>query len=248
MLLHRFRTQDAVGQADGWQRFLSMRLGHTGIIVSARTASRRLPGKALLPLNGQPMILYLLERLKPLQGAHVVLATTELSSDDALAEVVTRAGVPVFRGSAEDLVARHVAAAEAFGFDTVGRVTADCPFVNAEMVDYCLSQTATLDHFDLATTKGVFPVGLDIEIYNASIMARLHENTDLTGEEREHLTMHLYKGGFDVRHLAPRADWPVTDRTFTVDTREDHERAAGLAGRFSSAEFSLSALLESAAT
>ena len=73
-----------------------MQLGKVGIIVAARTGSTRLPGKALLPLNGMPMILFLLERLKSLQGAGVVLATTELESgDDHLAE--SWRGPPAFR-------------------------------------------------------------------------------------------------------------------------------------------------------
>jgi spore coat polysaccharide biosynthesis protein SpsF len=224
-----------------------MNLGNTGIIVSARTASRRLPGKALLPLNGCPMVLYLLERLKSLHNARLVLATTELASDDELAGVVKQTGVPVFRGSANDLVARHVAAAESFGFDTVGRVTADCPFVNAEMVDYCLSQTASFEHFDLATTKGAFPVGLDIELYPAPVMARLHREASLTEDEREHLTLHLYQGGFDVRPLQPRADWPATGQAFTVDTRDDYDQAVALARQFASAEFPLKDLLVKAA-
>lgn len=224
-----------------------MTLGNTGIIVSARTASRRLPGKALLPLNGHPMVLFLLERLKPLRSGKLVFATTDLASDDDLAGAVAKADVPVFRGSADDLVARHVAAAAAFGFDSVGRVTGDCPFVNAEMVDYCLDQAAGLAHFDLATTKTAFPVGLDIELYPAPLMQRLHHEAKLTGEEREHLTLHLYRNGFDVRLLRPRTDWPATSQTFTVDTREDYERAAGLAARFGGAEFSLADLLQRAA-
>ncbi len=66
------------------------------------------------------MVLYLLERLKPLQGAKLVLATTNLASDDELADTVAKAGVRVFRGSATDLVGRYVAAANAHGLDTVG--------------------------------------------------------------------------------------------------------------------------------
>ena len=221
-----------------------MALGNIGVIVSARTASHRLPGKALLPLNGLPMVLFLLERLKPLQGGRLVFATTELASDDELAGAVAKTGVPVFRGSADDLVARHVGAAAAFGFDTVGRVTGDCPFVNAEMVDYCLDQAARLTPFDLVTTKGAFPVGLDVEFYPAAVMVRLHQDMGLTGEEREHLTLRLYRGGFDVRRLSPRADWPANGRAFTVDTGADYERAVALAGRFGATQFSLADLLK----
>lgn len=224
-------------------------MGKVGIIVAARTGSTRLPGKALLPLNGMPMILFLLERLKPLKGGHVVLATTELEGDDRLAELVRSAGVPVFRGSAIDLVARFTAAAAQFGFDTIGRVTGDCPFVDAPMVDHCLEQAAGFGGFDLATTKGAFPVGLDIELYSAATMARLDAQKDLTASHREHLTLYMYdhKNRFEVRQLQPPAGWPMSSRSFTVDTRADYDQAAALAGQFARPDFPIPTLIERAA-
>jgi spore coat polysaccharide biosynthesis protein SpsF len=226
-----------------------MTRGEVGIIVAARTGSTRLPGKALLPLGGTQMILFLLQRLQPLRGGRVVLATTEREDDDGLARIVRDAGVPVFRGSTNDLVARYTAAAEAFGFDTVGRVTADCPFVNAEMVDHCLLQAAAFGDFDLATTKGIFPVGLDIEFYPASVMTQLNSQRDLTEIHREHLTLYMYdnKDTFRVRALRPPADWPATNLSFTVDTRADYDAAAALAGKFPDPDFPIKNLIERAA-
>jgi spore coat polysaccharide biosynthesis protein SpsF len=226
-----------------------MTLGKTGIIVAARTNSSRLPGKALLPLGGMPMILFLLTRLKGMKRAQAVFATTQLASDDRLAETVAAAGVPVFRGSANDLVARYSAAAAQFGFDTVGRVTGDCPFVDAAMVDACLDQAAAFGGFDLATTKGQFPVGLDIEIFPAPVMARLNARADLTESHREHLTLYIYdnKQSFDVHPLLPSAAWPTTDRSFTVDTAADYEQAAGLLGKSGDPAISIPALIERAA-
>jgi spore coat polysaccharide biosynthesis protein SpsF len=226
-----------------------MPLGHVGIIVAARTGSTRLPGKALLSLGGTPMILFLLERLKSLKGGRVVLATTDLEDDDNLAGLVRAAGVPVFRGNATDLVARYTAAAAAFGFDTVGRVTGDCPFVDAPMVDFCLEQAAGFGGFDLATTKGAFPVGLDIELYPAPMMARLNAQDDLSAGHREHLTLYMYdhKDGFDVRQLQPPAGWSSTNRSFTVDTPADYEQAAVLAGQFARPDFAIQDLIERAA-
>src|SRR6056300_1192066 len=98
-------------------------LGSVGVIVAARTGSRRLPGKALLPLGGVPMILFLMNRLFDLkQNYKIILATTELPEDDDLAEVVLTAGFDVFRGANEDVIQRYVKAADYFGFDTVVRV------------------------------------------------------------------------------------------------------------------------------
>ena len=131
-----------------------MKLGKVGVVVAARTSSTRLPGKALLPLQGVPMLTFLLRRLQGLQSGAVILATTDLPVDDELATLATREKIGVFRGSESDLVARYVGAAKQFGLDTVARVTADCPFVDAELVDWCATRAVEFDHFDVATTKG----------------------------------------------------------------------------------------------
>ncbi len=219
-----------------------------GVIVAARSTSSRLPGKALLPLNRVGMVQFLLRRLKPLQRASLVFATTRLAADDALAASVEREGVPVYRGENEDVVARYVAAAAHFGFDTVARVTGDCPFVDAELVDWCIEQTTAFDRFDLATTKGRFPVGLDVEIYAAERMAKLHRSARMSVAHREHLTLFFYdhRDEFIVRVLEPRTDWPATGRQFTVDTPDDYTKAQAVVAKLGCGDFSVRDLLASA--
>jgi spore coat polysaccharide biosynthesis protein SpsF len=223
-------------------------LGRVGIIVAARTASVRLPGKALLPLHGMPMVIFLLRRLRDAKLAEVILATTEQSVDDRLAEAVAVAGVPVFRGADADVVSRYVSAAATFGFDTVARVTADCPFVNAELADWCIARAAEIDRFDLVTTKGAFPVGLDVEIYRTDGMAALDRGKALSKTDREHLTLHFYdhREAFAVKTIAPPTTWPRTSRRFTVDAGSDYEAAKNLVVQMGCIDFSIPAMLRTA--
>lgn len=227
-----------------------MTLGRVGVVVAARTRSSRLPAKALLPLQGMPMIVFLLRRLSRLKGATVVFATTQLDADDRLAALVEAEGVPVFRGADADVVERYVGAAERFGFDTVARVTGDCPFVNAELLEWCFARAAEFDDFDLATTKSRFPVGLDTEIYRAERMAALHAGDCLTALHREHLTLYFYDHGRDfvIRAIEPPADWRLSKRHFTVDTAEDYAAAAQLAAGFEGPRFSIGELIARATT
>jgi spore coat polysaccharide biosynthesis protein SpsF len=194
------------------------------------------------------MIVFLLRRLSRIRSGEVVVATSNLSADDRLADMVAVEGVPVYRGSEADVVARYVGAASQFGFDTVARVTADCPFVDAELADWCIDRTAEFESFDLATTKGRFPVGLDLEIYRADRMAALDASGKLTVTEREHLTLHLYnhREEFAVRSIAPPDDWALTDRHFTVDTLDDYDDARRLAEQIGAEEFSIPAMLQMA--
>lgn len=225
-----------------------MMLEPAGIIVAARTGSQRLPGKALLPLQGVPMLSFLLRRLKSAQRAGVFFATTQLPADDVLARIAAQEGVAVFRGANEDVVARYVGAAEHFALDTIVRVTADCPFVNAELVDYCLERAARFEKFDIATTKTRFPVGLDAEIYHAGDMSRLHSSGLLTATEREHLTLHYYNRAdvYNVRHIEPLPAWELKGSHLMVDTREDYERALRVADGLPEGATSIAAVLRSA--
>jgi len=223
-----------------------MTLGKVGIVVAARTGSRRLPGKVLLPLRGMPMIVFLLRRLRPARGGVPIFATTDLAADDMLAALVAEEGIAVFRGANEDVVARYVAAAEHFALDTVVRVTADCPFVSAELVDYCLESARGWETFDLVTTKTRFPVGLDAEIYRSQSMATLHRGNQLTQMEREHLTLRYYnhKDAYDIRYVDPMVPWESSGTHFTVDTGADYARASRMAAELPEGDISLASVLQ----
>lgn len=218
-----------------------------GALVAARTGSSRLPGKALLPLGGEPMIVFLLKRLLA-HGfpAPIVFATTELAEDDRLADTVAALGVPVFRGANADVVGRFTEAANAHGIEYAIRITGDCPFVDGPSLAACLEQCDAFGRFDLATTKGTFPAGIDYEIYRTEVMRGLHRGTELDAADREHLTKFFYDHPdlFDIRRLSPPGDWPRTGRAFTVDAPEDYEYAKSVVRRFGHGSFPVAALLE----
>ncbi len=206
-----------------------------GVIIAARTGSSRLPGKALLPLMGIPMINFLIRRLRASHLADtMILATTDLKEDDQLAEVAEKEEIEVFRGDSDDVVKRYVDAANAFAIDYVVRITGDCPFVDATTLDYCLEKCNTWNYFDLATTKTLFPVGIDYEIFNAKTLNKIHHNGKLNKEEREHLTLHFYNNEhlFDINKLHPPKKWVCREQTFTIDTEDDYQRAQKLVQSF----------------
>ena len=66
-------------------------------IVQARTSSSRLPGKVLMPLNGKPMIVYLLERLRRCSRVdRIVMATSTEEGDNELCDKVKQSGFLCF--------------------------------------------------------------------------------------------------------------------------------------------------------
>ena len=195
------------------------------------------------------MIRFLLRRVKSVKLAEeVVLATTDLREDDALADAAISEGVRVFRGSAQDLVHRYDSVASALDADYVVRVTGDCPFTDAETLDYCLAECLRLDPFDLATTKVRFPVGIDYEIYRASVMRRLQHSGLLDAGDREHLTKYFYDHpeDFRIHRLSPHPSWVFTKRKFTVDTAADYRFAQKVVQLLGGTDFGVDELIRAA--
>lgn len=214
-------------------------------VVSARSGSRRLPRKALKELGGVPMIEFLLRRLRGTRlGGQVIFATTERGDDDELSDLVRGLDVAVVRGADADVVARYLAVARQFGLDWIVRVTGDCPFVDAASLDHCLATWDPKEPFDLISTKGIFPVGIDYELFSVATMEREWPKMDVA--EREHLTLRLYQPehGFAVDRFVKPATWPGVTGVFTVDTQADYDRAVGWVNRLGNRTFSVQELLQ----
>ncbi|HEY2941117.1 MAG TPA: glycosyltransferase family protein [Vicinamibacteria bacterium] len=106
------------------------------VVVSARMASSRYPGKAVAPLAGRPLLAVLLDRMASARGVDgVVLATSTSAENDALARLAEQGGFPVFRGDEDDVLRRHVDCARQVGADHVVRVTGDNPLTDLETLD-----------------------------------------------------------------------------------------------------------------
>ena len=106
----------------------------TCIIMQARTNSSRLPGKAMLPVCGYPSAVLAALRARNL-ALETVVATSDESSDDALAELLKTHRIRVTRGPLEDVLARYALAASACSEDSlVVRLTGDNVVPDGELV------------------------------------------------------------------------------------------------------------------
>lgn len=105
-------------------------------IVSARMASARYPGKAMVPLAGRPLLEVLLERVAscPLLDS-VALATSSREENAPLVAVAHKIGIPVFRGDEDDVLRRYVDCARHMAADHVVRVTGDNPLTDLETME-----------------------------------------------------------------------------------------------------------------
>ena len=103
--------------------------------------SMRLPGKALVPICGKPLLQRLCNRMALCRRAQeAIVATSDEPQDDIIEECCVQWGVKVFRGPERDLTARLLGAAAAFGLSEFVRVTADNPLTDPEGVDDLITE------------------------------------------------------------------------------------------------------------
>ena len=194
------------------------------IVIQARTGSTRLPGKVLADLDGRPLLGFQLARLGRVADARVVVATTDLDRDDAVADLCAELGVACVRGPEDDVVTRFALAVDAHPADEVIRLTADCPLTDPALVA-AVRNLRRLTDADYAgnTPIRTFPDGLDVEVMTAATFATIHREA-VDPLDREHVTRFVLQRPDRFRIANLRAPVALADERWTVDTPEDLAR------------------------
>lgn len=196
----------------------------TVIIVQARMTSTRLPGKVLLPLAGEPMLVRLVERLRRVQRANgIFIATTTNATDDPIAALCAQLGLPCHRGSEHDVLSRYADAAHLHAADAVVRITSDCPLIDPALIDQVIAVYEEGDSDYVSNMlPPTWPYGMAVEVFSAAALRQAHAEATQPAE-REHVTPFIYwhPERYRLRHVASPVD--LSHHRWTVDTPEDYE-------------------------
>ena len=110
-----------------------------GVIIEARLNSSRLPNKHLKVILDIPLIVHLFTRLKKVKNiSKIILATTDSKRDDKLENLAKKNKISVYRGDEYNVKKRVIEAAKKFKIDIIVSITADCPLIDNNLIDYCL--------------------------------------------------------------------------------------------------------------
>lgn len=191
-------------------------------ILQARVSSRRLPGKVLRPILGEPMILRQIERLQRARRIdRLVVATSVDSSDDRLAAVVEGAGLDVHRGSLDNVLDRFIATAAAYEPAWIVRLTADCPLADPKLIDEVIEATVSaLSDYGSNTIEPTYPDGLDVEVVRYQVLKDVWREGG-TSAEREHVTLGIYRHPERFRLLNFKSEIDRSALRWTVDELPD---------------------------
>ncbi len=193
-------------------------------VLQARTGSTRLPGKVLMPILGEPMLVRQIERVRRCRRIdQLTIATTVDIEDDPIATLCMKLDLPCFRGSRDDVLDRFYQAAADYHPQHLVRLTGDCPLADPEIIDACIALHLE-GGYDYTSNiqPPSYPDGLDVEVMTFATLQNAWETAD-TVMAREHVTYYIYQHPelFKMTNLENEIDF--SSLRWTVDEKEDFE-------------------------
>ena len=139
----------------------------TVVVVQCRMSSSRLKEKALLPLDGKPLISWTLNAMKKVKADQYYVATDK-ASEACLRPVVDGCGWKIYAGSLNNVLERFCDVIRLTDADILLRATGDNPFLFYEAAQESLDVFAQYK-CDYFTISGL-PHGSGVEVYKADCL------------------------------------------------------------------------------
>ncbi|MCA0388009.1 MAG: glycosyltransferase family protein [Bacteroidetes bacterium] len=197
-------------------------------VIQARMSSTRLPYKVMLSLAGKPLLQRLYERVNAsvLKGS-VIIATSTDSSDDPVENFCKSEGIRCYRGSLNDLLQRHLGAAETIGAEFVIKIPSDVPLIDTGVIGRVVTEFfrdgAGYDYLS-NLHPATYPDGNDVEIMKIDAL-RKADREATKDFEREHTTPYLWENPhlFKIGNVTWETgyDYSMSHR-WTIDYEEDY--------------------------
>ena len=195
-------------------------------IIQARMGSTRLSGKVLMPLKNIPMLEHIVRRVSRSEKlTDVVVATSTEEADDVVWEFCERRKIPCYRGSQNNVLERYYEAARLYEADVVVRLTADNPFVDAEVIDEAIIYYLGKRKLDYLSYRKGLPLGVSVEVFSYYALQRAYDMTN-NPECLEHVTLFMYRNPklfVCEKHDCIGRDY--SNYRLTVDTEDDYRLA-----------------------
>ena len=198
------------------------------VFVQARMASTRLPAKVAREVLGKPMILHQVERIQKSKLVDAVVVITSINPEnDLLEHICTNSGVPIYRGSENDLLDRHYQAAKLFQASFVIKIPSDCPLADPGVIDRVISlwkDNPTKYDYVSNYHPPSFPDGLDVEGAPFHVLEKAWIEAD-KNYEREHTFPYIWDNPvkFRIGNVENQFGNMFMTHRWTLDYEEDFE-------------------------
>ncbi|MEZ8666104.1 N-acetylneuraminate synthase family protein [Vibrio splendidus] len=212
-----------------------------GAIILARMTSSRLPGKGLREINGKPILSWIINSLRLCKNLDsIVVATSDLSSDDPLEQWAKKEGLEVYRGSLDNVAKRFLMSAKQSDLDFVIRINGDNLFVNPALVDEVAMRLINGDEFVSNIVDRTFPKGMSVEGVNVHTYSKRYEHFDREGDF-EHVMSYFYRNLDSLQYslIKNTEHEAAAGKQIAIDTQRDFKLASLVVARFNPSRYNI---------
>lgn len=157
------------------------------IFIPVRLRSMRLPKKALREIDGRPIILLLIDRLRLAKKIrNIIVCTTTDVSDDELKKILKKENIMVFRGNEKDILMRFLDATRKYNTEFIVSVDGDDIYSDPDLIDKIITEfeKTNADYIQMSGVPiGFTPFGIKTSALQTICKIKNTENTE-TGYAR----------------------------------------------------------------
>ena len=221
-------------------------MSNFGIIIEARTGSKRLPNKILKKVNKKTILDYLIKRVKTQKKIKkIIVSTTTLKKDLPLIKIAKKNKISFFQGSENDLIKRVIDTAKKNNLKFIVQITSDNPFFDKEIFEILLKIFKQKKYdFVSNSLKSFFPIGSDIRIFKLKNL--INSSKYVKGKARQHTCYYFLKNIKKIKSYTLKAgpDYYRPQYRLTLDYKNDLKLIKKIINNFGNKYFSLKSIIK----
>jgi len=193
------------------------------VILQARTGSKRLYGKVILPILNHELVVLCWKRIK-LINYDTVVAIPKDSEDDYLAKILKQNKIKYFRGKKNNVFSRYkLLTSKMQPDDIVVRVTADNPLVDGFLIKQIIGEFKKNNYNYISTHDNLkyCPYGLQVEVFKAK---HLREKLTINKHCLEHVTPEIRKKYLSQKKFKINGLKRFSKMRLTIDDMNDFKK------------------------
>lgn len=194
----------------------------TGIIIQARSDSRRFPKKIFNKIGNKNILEHVISRIKKVKFKKIIIvATTKKKSDEKVIKCAKKNRCYYFRGSENNVLQRYFLTAKKFKIKNIIRVSADSPFIDPKIIEkaYRIFSSSKYDYVS-NIIKPTYPKGMSCEIFNFNCL-KIANYAKTSSFEKEHVTPYIIKNTryFKIKNFSINKKY--RNYRFAIDRKQD---------------------------
>ena len=194
------------------------------VVVQARSSSNRFPKKILYKIYGKTLIEHVISKISKSKNiSNIVVATSNLTSDQSLVNILKKNKILYFRGGLKNVAKRLLSVAEKYNKKYFIRINADSPLIDFRLIDHSIKilKNPYKKKYDIITNvfPRSFPSGQSVEIIRTTTLKKNIKRMNKL--ELEHVTSFFYKNyqKFLIKNFSTKKK--LIDIKLSVDTKKD---------------------------